>query len=182
MSLTTALDELRGANSSLAEAVSELVMTVHEDRPLHSEVAVIDNLAEVVSELQASVVQAAAELQDVSDIRQLPNRLPGVDAAIAASGVRYWRDLRSHAAVAELRAAAQRHGVEWRTWQSSLEQSQLRCEEPLLRSAASVRAAWREVGELLSLYLPAADATTAPRAEPTTADANPRPMTTRRPS
>jgi hypothetical protein len=168
MSLRTALDNMRSANASLNEAVAELAMTVLEDRPIPSEVAAIDNLVEVVSELQASVAEAEDQLRAVEDVRQLPVRLPEIDDAVAACSVRYWRDLRSHGPLSELRVTARRRGIEWRTWQSSVEQSQLRCEAPLLRSAASVRAAWQEVGELLSLYLPD---TVAPRDAHNTANA-----------
>ena len=177
MSLKIALDELRSSTSNLQDAVSELVMTVHEDQPLRDQAAVIDHLAEVVLELQASVAEAAREIRDIDDVRQLPAQLPAVDASIAATSLCYWRDLRSHGPLAELRRTTRRRGVEWSTWQSSLEQSQLRCEEPLMRSTASVRAAWQEVGELLSLYLPS----TSTPAEAGAAATPPGATTTRRP-
>lgn len=162
MSLTTALDDLRRANTELGGAVAELAMTVLEDRPIASEVAVVDNLGEVVSELQASVVEVHTELQRVTDVRQLPVRLPQIDLAVTACTSRYWRDLRAHAPLAELRATARGRGVEWRTWQRSVEQSQLRCEPYVDRVSDSVRAAWREVGELLSLYIPGVESLPAP--------------------
>lgn len=184
MSLKTALEDLRAANADLGEVVSELAMIVLDDRPAASEIAVVDNLGEIVSELQASVADARSELQRVTDVRQLPVRLPQIDLAVAACTTRYWRDLRSHGPAAELRAAARTRGVEWRTWQRSVEQSQLRCEEGIGRSSAAVRAAWQEVGELLSLYIPVAEspaAATAPE-PPTLAHASATTMKTRRPS
>lgn len=184
MSLTTALDDMRSANAALSGAVAELAMTVLEDRPIASEVAVVDNLGELVSELQASVVEAHEELQRVTDVRQLPVRLPQIDLSVAAFSTRYWRDLRAHAPLAELRATARGRGIEWRTWQRSVEQSQLRCEPHLYRAVASVRAAWREVGELLSLYLPGAES--PPVSDPTEsqlpATSGSTTTTTRRPS
>lgn len=155
MSLGTALSDLRVAEAILRDAVQELVMTVHEDRPRGSEIAAIDHLAEVVSEFQGSVMQAGQELDSIGNARGLPARLPAVDAALNAAQARYWRDLRAHAPVTELRLVSRGRGEEWRTWQISLELTQLRCEVPLVRAAETVRLAWREVGELLVLHLPA---------------------------
>ena len=154
MSLRSALDDLRESHAALRQATFELVMTVHEDRPLRSEVAVMDHVAEVVSEFQASVVVAGAALDATAQERGLTEQLPVVDGAIAEASERYWGQLRAHAPVAELRRAARGGTAEWRRWQGSLEQSLQRCEEPLTRSSASVRSAWREVGALLGLYLP----------------------------
>lgn len=162
MSLTTALDDMRRANADLSRAIAELAMTVLEDRPIASEVAVVDNLGEIVSELQASVVEAQGALDRVTDVRQLPVRLPQIDQVVTAYTARYWRDLRAHAPLAELRATARGRGVEWRTWQRSVEQSQLRCEPYIDQATESVRCAWREVGELLSLYIPGAESLPAP--------------------
>jgi hypothetical protein len=157
MSLTTALDDMRSATAALGGAVAELAMTVLEDRPAASDTAVVDNLGELVSELQGSVVEAQSELALVTDVRQLPVRLPHIDRAVAACSTRYWRDLRAHAPLARLRATARSRGIEWRTWQRSVEQSQLRCEPYVDRADAAVRSAWGEVGELLSLYIPGAE-------------------------
>ena len=154
MSLGTAQNNLRETVASLGSSVAELMMTVLEDRPPDSELAVVDHLTELVSELQAAIVDADCELASVADPRVLPERMPAVDRAVAAAHLRYWRDLRSHQAVAELRRSARGRGQEWRTWQVSVEESERRCEEPLSRAQAAVSAAWQEVAELLCLYLP----------------------------
>jgi hypothetical protein len=155
MSLSTALRTMRDSFAALNSALAELVMIVHEDRPVGSELAVVDDLAEVVSELQACVVEASTELAAVADTRQLPERLPSIEEALSGCALRYWRDLRSYRALAELRRPARSRGVEWWTWQESLEATELRCEEPLVDAIATVRASWREIGELLCLYMTA---------------------------
>jgi hypothetical protein len=154
MSMTTALDELRTANIALQQTIAELMMTAQEDRPRGSEIAAVDDLVETISELQASAAEAGTELRAITDSRELPAAMPRVGSAIAECALRYWRDVRSHPPVAALRAAARDRGTEWRTWQRSLEDSELRCEAPLLRCLESVQLAWREIGELLCLYLP----------------------------
>ena len=154
MSMTTALAELQSANSALQQTIAELVMTVHEDRPSDSDIAAVDALLEVVSEVQASAAAAGAEIDAITAVQAMPLALARVHSATSECALRYWRDLRSHGALSRLRTAARGRGIEWRTWQGSVEQSESRCEAPLQRSMESVETAWREVGELLSLYLP----------------------------
>lgn len=176
MSMTTALDELRTANTALQQTIAELMMTAMEDRPRGSEIAAVDDLVETVSELQASAAEAGTELCAIADSRELPAAMPRIGSAITDCALRYWRDLRSHPATAALRATARGRGTEWRTWQRSLEDSELRCEAPLLRSVESVQLAWREIGELLSLYLPFVSE------QPAQASVSAKPMSARRPS
>jgi hypothetical protein len=152
--MTTALEELRSANTELQQTIAELMMTVFEDRPHGSEVAAVDDLAEIISELQASAARAGGELEAIMDSRELPAAMPRVGAATSECALRYWRDLRSHTAVSRLRATARGRGTEWTTWQRSLEDSELRCEAALLQTVEAVHLSWREIGELLCLYLP----------------------------
>jgi hypothetical protein len=154
MSMNTALIELRTASDYLQQTLAELVITVFEDRPRDVELAGVEGLAESVSEVQACAAEAGACLGPIAEARQLPMMLPQIDSAIMQCTLRYWRDLRSHTAVSRLRATTRGRGREWQTWLGTLEQSALRCEQPLQRSNDSVRAAWREVGELLGLCLP----------------------------
>jgi hypothetical protein len=152
MSLESAHTELRTRCRDLAQAVTELVTIVHEDRPPGSEVAVIDRLVEVVSELQASAMQAADEVDTLVESRELPARLGRVDAAVAECRTTYWCDLASHRPLAILRRTAHEHGREWRTWQRSIELSLSRCELALEGAGQAVRAGWLDVGELLTHY------------------------------
>jgi len=162
MSLSTAVQTLRTSVADLNAAVSELVMIVHEDRPTGSDLAMVDHLAEVVSELQAGVVAASSTLAALTDPRQLPERLPLIDRELDSASVRYWRDLRGYEPTVELRRSARGRGGEWRTWPGSVQASVMQCEEPLVAASSAVRAAWREIGELLTLYLPVPYAAPSP--------------------
>ncbi|MEP9364543.1 hypothetical protein ABLE68_16370 [Nocardioides sp. CN2-186] len=153
MTISLALHELRDATARLSEAVTELVMIAHEDRPDGSEVAAVDSFAEQVSELQSAVVTAGRVLAAVDGTDQLARRMADVDAAIASAALRYWRDLRSYDATAAMRQAARRGRADWRAWQVSIEQSQERCEQPLLEAVTRARAVWLELAELVSLWL-----------------------------
>jgi hypothetical protein len=183
MSLGTALHDLRVAQVDLRQAVLELTMTVHEDRPLHSGVALIDNFAEVVSEFQGGVAAVGDALAAIPGSRQLPASMAAIDASVADSTMRYWRDLRAHDPLARLRLTVLDRGTEWRTWESSVEESLKRCEQPILVMSGTVQAAWCEVAELLCLYLPSGEPTSLTELpEQCSAIAIARPTSTRRPS
>ena len=154
MSLESTHAELQARCRDLEQAVTELVTIVHEDRPKGSDVAVVDALIETVSELQAAAMRASELLAQVTEPRDLPTCLGRVDEAVAAAEHIYWRDLRAFEPLNQLRHAARRGDLEWRTWQRSVETSQLRCEVPIRLTTEAARAAWREAAELLGLYLP----------------------------
>lgn len=153
MTIAHVLHELRASTGRLSQAVTELVMIAHEDRPDAGDTAAVDHFAEQVSELQSSIVTASQELAGIEGPARLAERMAHVDSAIAAAAVLYWRDLRSYDATTAMRQAARRGGKDWRAWQVSIEQSQERCELPLLEATADVRAVWVELAELVSLWL-----------------------------
>lgn len=153
MTISHAVSDLRDATTRLSQAVTELVMIAHEDRPVGSDTAAVDAFAEQVSELQSSVVLAGRELARIEGLARLAERMALVDEAIAAAARRYWRDLRSYDATAAMRQAARRGGPDWRAWQVSIEQSQERCEQPLAEATSGTRAVWLELAELVSLWL-----------------------------
>lgn len=153
MTISHALQDLRESTDRLSEAVTELVMIAHEDRPDGSDTAAVDAFAEQVSELQASVVLAVHELARIEGPAGIADRMGYVDRAIAAAALRYWRDLRSYDATAAMRQAARRGRQDWRAWQVSVEQSQQRCEQPLIDATTGARAVWLELAELVSIWL-----------------------------
>ncbi|MFC4786541.1 hypothetical protein ACT8ZV_18855 [Nocardioides sp. MAHUQ-72] len=173
MTISLALRDLRAATARLSEAVTELVMIAHEDRPDGCEMAAVDHFAEQVSELQSSVVAVSQELAALDGPVPVSRRMPLIDEALAAASQCYWRDLRSYAATAAMRQVARRGGRDWQAWQGSIEQSQQRCEQPLAETAAAARRVWLEVADLVTLWLrhpepaventePGGRATTAP--------------------
>jgi hypothetical protein len=153
MTVSHALQDLRESTSRLSDAVTELVMIAHEDRPSGSETAAVDAFAEQVSELQASVVLAVHELARADGTVRIADRMAFVDRAISDAALRYWRDLRSYEATLAMRQAARRGGQDWRAWQVSIEQSQQRCEQPLVDATAGAREVWLELAELVSIWL-----------------------------
>jgi hypothetical protein len=152
--------------SELSSVVCELVMIVVEDRPRSSDLAMVDDLTETVTELQGAVAEASEAISGVPDPRNLPETLPPVADALQAAQLRYWRDLRSYECIAELRRAARGRGSEWASWHRSVEASAQRCEQPLARAASALSAGWQEIAELLTLYLPAVSSAPEPATPP----------------
>lgn len=154
MSLATALDDLRRSIANMRHSITELVMIVDLDRPeCDDEPAAVTALVELITEFQAPIETSSDIVTGLTDSRQLPRHLSAIDGAVAAASQRYWQQLRAYAPTAELRTAT-RHNRQWKSWNDSVELSQLRCEEALTALEATVRASWREVADLLLLYLP----------------------------
>ena len=135
--------------------IAELVMTVHEDGPPTARSTCGRRpLSNALSELQAAAVEAGAEIGAIADVRGLPAALPagrrgdlGLRAALLARSACVRRGIPAA-------AAARGRGVEWRTWQGSVEQSQLRCEEPLRGRWSRCRLAGARSASCSALYLP----------------------------
>lgn len=142
MTVPTIHAQLAGAADDLWQAVAELALTVHEDRPAGSDLAAVDDLAERVSELQADVAAARDMLRDGDPM--VP-RLAHFAAHLDAAHLRYWRDLRSFSAVSALRGAARRRGGELPAWQGSVEVGAARCEQPFAVAVATLNAWWQEL-------------------------------------
>jgi hypothetical protein len=142
MTLPEAHARLAVAVEDLWQAVSELVLIVHEDRPGDVDLAAVDDLGERVSELQGEVAAARALLRDGD---MLVPRLPRFAAHLDAALLRYWRELRSYPAVSALRQAVGRQGGELPAWEGTVEASAARCEEPFAVVAATLNACWQEI-------------------------------------
>jgi hypothetical protein len=142
MTLPAVHAQLAAAVEGLWEAVSELALIVHEDRPSYADLAAVDDLGERVSELQGEVAASRALLRD-GDL--LVPRLPGVAAHLDAALLHYWRDLRSYPPVSALRQAVRRQGGELPSWEATVEASAARCEEPFAVIAATLNLCWQEI-------------------------------------
>jgi hypothetical protein len=142
MTLPAAVDGLAASIEDLWQSVSELVLTVHEDRPADSDLAAVDELSERVSELQGDVA-AARTLVRAAD--PLVPVLPRVAALLDGAGRRYWRDVRGYSAVAALRGAARRRGGDLPAWRGAVEAGALRCEHPFAATATALNACWQEI-------------------------------------
>jgi hypothetical protein len=147
MTVERAVAQLSGAVEDLWAAVGELALIVMEDQPSGDGLAVADQLVETVSELQGSVAATRTLLAACTPGTAIA-ALPEVVAHLHTASDRYWRDLRSHAPVAQLRASSRQRGGAWPFWRRSVEHSTERCAEPFDSVAAAVDAIWQEICQL----------------------------------
>lgn len=136
--------ELASAVGELWAAVSELVLIALEDSPQPAGLAVADDLVDSVTGLQGDV----AGCRDL--LAQGPACLTGPALAslqhqLDGAALRYWRSIRAHEPVAQLRRAARTRGGEWTAWARSVQHSAARCEDPLWAAQAACHSAWTEL-------------------------------------
>jgi hypothetical protein len=142
MTLPDAASRLAASVDELWQAVSELVLTVHEDRPAGTDLAAVDELSERVSELQGEVAATRDLLRPGEPLVPV---LPDIAAHLDAAHRRYWRDMRGYAPVAALRAVSRRRGGDLPPWRGAVEASAERCEAPFAATANALNACWQEI-------------------------------------
>ena len=71
--------------------------------------------------------------------------LYATERLVREAGLIYWRDLRAHGPVSQLRGSTRRRGGAWPSWWSGVEQSLQRCEGPLVAAGQAVGTAWHEL-------------------------------------
>ena len=71
-----------------------------------------------------------------------------IEQLVREAGLIYWRDLRAHGPVSQLRGSTRRRRGAWPSWWSGVEQSLARCEEPFAAASQAVGAAWRELAAI----------------------------------
>jgi hypothetical protein len=141
MTFTQAHGNLTAAVEDLWRAVGELALTVFEDRPAGCELAVVDDLAERVSELQGDIAAARILLRDNAAVTTLPTVARHLDAAHR----RYWRDTRSYRMALALRRGIRGGNRELHGWRNSVDVGLERCEEPFAATYAVLNTCWQEV-------------------------------------
>jgi hypothetical protein len=149
-----AVGQLSAAVDALWDAVTELTIIVNEDQPCGDGLAVADQLVESVSELQGAVAEARAHLATAGRAAPAPEALatlPLVVGHLQQATTRYWRDVRDHQRVTQLRAATRRRGGEWPGWRHSVESSAARCADPLDSVADALEAGWQELCQLAAM-------------------------------
>jgi hypothetical protein len=138
---------LHRAVRNLWNAVAELVLSTNDDQPEESDLAAAEHVAQLAVEIQARLAEALAgfaggphastegALRELFDLERLLR-----DASLI-----YWRDLRAHGPVSQLRGSTRRRGGAWPSWWSGVEQSLERCEEPLVAAGQAVSTTWHQL-------------------------------------
>lgn len=128
-------------------AVAELVLNTNDDQPEQSDLAAAEHVAQLALEIQARLADLLAKLagNPPASIEDALRELCDVERLVREAGLIYWRDLRAHGPVAQLRGSTRRRSGAWPSWWSGVEQSLERCEKPLVAAGHAVGAAWHEL-------------------------------------
>jgi len=178
MTMQRALTQLDGALVELWCAVGELIIIVVEsqpqpakkaaglelvdlrsilrvDRPRPVGLAVVDDMAALVSDIQGDV--AAARTYLAADAAHELPRLSSINERVQAVNLRYWHKLRTFDAIAQLKASTRRAEPEWVTFEKTLVASIIRCQAPLENVVVAMHDCWQEVEQLIRSAFPLAD-------------------------
>ncbi|TCN41049.1 hypothetical protein EV644_105335 [Kribbella orskensis] len=138
---------LHRAVQELWLAVAELVLSTNDDQPEESDLASAEHVAQLAVEIQGRLAEALEVF-----VGSLPATTEGVlrelcdlERLVREAGLIYWRDLRAHDPVYQLRGSTRRRSGAWPSWWSGVEQSLERCEEPLVAAGEAVGAALHEL-------------------------------------
>ncbi|WP_344114834.1 hypothetical protein [Kribbella alba] len=128
-------------------AVAELVLNTNDDQPEESDLASAEHVAQLAVEIQGRLAEALARFDGSppASVEEAMRELCDVERLVREAGLIYWRDLRAHGPVSQLRGSTRRRGGAWPSWWSGVEQSLERCEEPLVAAGQAVGAAWHEL-------------------------------------
>ena len=128
-------------------AVAELVLSTNDDQPEESDLASAEHVGQLAVEIQARLAEALAAFAGgpPASTEDALRELCDVEWLLREAGLIYWRDLRAHGPVSQLRGSTQRRRGAWPSWWSGVEQSLERCEEPLVVAGQAVGTAWHEL-------------------------------------
>jgi hypothetical protein len=166
MSIEVAFRDLGARLRQAREAFDGLRLTVAEDRPLHGDVALIDQRSDAIDDvlgLIAEAAEAAARGQraakSTAKLDAVRQSLGRSQEAFMAAAQRFTSDLSSYERIAELAALARTRGGEWRAWAQSVHEALRRCEQPVYDTHQALFTCWRDVTERATTPLVSVQAT-----------------------
>ena len=138
---------LQRAVRDLWNAVAELVLSTNDDQPEEGDLAAAEQVAQLAVEIQARLAEALAGFAGgpLASTEGALRELSDLERLLREASLIYWRDLRAHGPVSQLRGSTRRRGGAWPSWWSGVEQSLERCEEPLVAVGQAVGGVWREL-------------------------------------
>jgi hypothetical protein len=150
MSLARDLAGLCVRQRELADHLRQLRVTVCEDRPRGSDLALIDHWADTLDDMQALAREAVLAGDRGQQAAAPPAELSRLGQALVLCqeahqelGERLWADLLAFERMLELRVAARRHGGEWGPWAGSVETALRLCGQEHLLAGQALVGCWR---------------------------------------
>src|SRR5262249_39112850 len=138
---------LHRAVRDLWNAVAELILSTNDDQPEEGDLAAAEQVAQLAVEIQARLAEALAGFTGgpLASTEDVLRELFDLERLLREASLIYWRDLRAHGPVSQLRGSTRRRGGAWPSWWSGVEQSLERCEESLVSAGQAVSTTWHEL-------------------------------------
>jgi hypothetical protein len=151
MGLEAAFQRLQVELTQLREALSELRVTVMEDCPLDSEVALVDHFADSVTDLLGLVEEALEAIGSAALVQGPSGRAGATRAALLLTHRRmhrllqdYRNKLAAYDHIYSLGQLGRERGGEWRSWCNVVKEAIERCATPLDAVHAAIRDCWEQ--------------------------------------
>jgi hypothetical protein len=140
--------------SCVCERVSELRMTVVEDRPLKDVVKLVDHVGDTVEDLLGGAEEmreAAAEAQRAvehpMDAEQARRALADCHMKFNDCAARFFSDLANYETVDEVISLGRARGGEWQVWANLVKETLKQCQQTLFAVNEALLECWQAVAE-----------------------------------
>jgi hypothetical protein len=139
---------------TVCERVSELRMTVVEDRPLKDVVKLIDHVGDTVEDLLCSAEEmreAASEAQSAVkhpiDAEQTRRALTACHTKFNHCAICFFSDLANYETVDEVISLGRARGGEWQVWANLVKETLKQCQQTLFAVNEALLECWQALAE-----------------------------------
>lgn len=154
MALDRAFDQLGLHLGALREGLASLRTTVVEDKPLNSDVALVDAFGDAAEDLLGWLEEAQLAAAEAGDAARSPADLNAARGALTLCQERYnliahrfTSDLVVYERIGELVRLGRVRGGEWRGWSRGVREALEWCRPPIYETNEALFACWREIAE-----------------------------------
>jgi len=157
VSIETTFHHLAAQCRKQRDMLSELQITVAEDKPLHGIVKLVDKLGESVEDVLGDAeesLSAAVEGQQVvsqttnwSCDRRALTALTACQTSVNQLQLRFFSEMVCYSMIDDIVGLGRKRGGEWKAWADLVRQSLDRCQRQLFDTQQALFQCWQEVAE-----------------------------------
>ena len=157
MSIETAFHYLAAQCRKQRDMLSELQVTVAEDKPLHGIVKLVEKLGESAGDILGDAeesLSAAVEGQKVvsqtmnwSCDRRVLTALTACQTSVNQLQQRFFSEMVCYSTIDDIVCLGRKRGGEWQSWADLVRQSLDRCQRQLFDTQQALFQCWHEVAE-----------------------------------
>ncbi len=131
----------------LREHLSQLILTLVEDKPANGDFALADALAGAAHDLTGILDEALTAITDPNRVTDPSRTLMIVNERLNRFSQLFWSYFQSYERLAELNRVGLERDGQWRLWSHAVHQTIEGCRQPLYDAHAALLQCWQEVTE-----------------------------------